>query len=291
MGSSFEKFQKRRLISSYFSVVLSVFLVLFLLGALGLFVIHSRRLSDTFKEEIVLTIFLKKEATDSVKLALTDELKSARFAKDFKYISKEQAALNHKRDTGEDFITFLGANPLDDSFEIHLKSTYANQKGFYQVEQRLRKNQFIGDVVYDKQLVSLVDDNIRQISFILLIVSGIFVVISILIINSSLRLSLFAHRFIIKTMQMVGATKAFIRTPFIWRNIILGLIGSLLAVGILVGLLFYVDAIYAELHIFDDLLLSILLLTAIPVLGLLITGFGTFIATQRFLNLRTDDLY
>jgi cell division transport system permease protein len=291
MGSSFEKFQKRRLISSYFSVVLSVFLVLFLLGALGLFVIHSRRLSDTFKEEIVLTVFLKKEATDSVKLALTDELKSARFAKDFKYISKEQAALNHKRDTGEDFITFLGANPLDDSFEIHLKSMYANQKGFYQVEQRLRKNQFVGDVVYDKQLVSLVDDNIRQISFILLIVSGIFVVISILIINSSLRLSLFAHRFIIKTMQMVGATKAFIRKPFIWRNIILGLIGSLLAVAILVGLLFYIDAIYAELHIFDDLLMTVLLLVAIPVLGLLITGVGTFIATQRFLNLRTDDLY
>jgi len=137
----------------------------------------------------------------------------------------------------------------------------------------------------------LVDDNIRQISYILLIVCAVFVFISILIINSSLRLSLFAHRFIIKTMQMVGATKAFIRKPFIVRNMILGLIGSILAVSVLVGLLFYVDAIYFELHIFDDLLMTAGLLIAIPVLGLLITGLGTYIATQRFLNLRTDDLY
>jgi len=291
MASPYEKFQKRRLLSSYFSVAFSIFLVLLLSGALGLFVLNSKRLSDNFKEEIVMTVFLRKEATDSVKTALTDELKTARFAKDFQFITKEQAAENHKRDTGEDFIAFLGANPLEDSFEIHLKSNYVNRKQFALVEQRLRRNPFVGDVVYDKQLVSLVDDNVRNISLSLLVVCGIFTLIAIFIINSSLKLSMFAHRFIIKTMQMVGATKAFIRKPFIVRHVLLGLTGSVLAAAVLLGLLFYLDQLYPELQLLVDVWSTAAVLGGIPVVGVCITALGTFLATQRFLNLRTDDLY
>jgi len=291
MASNLDKFQKRRLISSYFSVVLSVFLVLFLLGLLGLFIINSRRLSDNFKEDIVMTVFFKNEATDSIFKSFESEMKASKFAKDFKFISKEEAAKEHEKTLGEHFTEFLGANPLYNSYDIHLKADYVTNPEFSRVESEIRKNAMVADVVYDKQLITLVNDNVKRISMWVLIISGIFAVISILLINSSLRLSIYANRFIIKTMQMVGATKAFIRKPFIKKSIILGIIGALLAIVALIGVLIYVATNYPGLDIFKNQLLTILVLLGVLVLGVLITWIGTYFATQRFLNLRTDDLY
>ncbi|MFZ4106656.1 cell division protein FtsX [Flavobacterium sp.] len=291
MASSFDKFQKRRLISSYFSVVLSVFLVLFLLGLLGLFIINSKRLSDNFKEDIVMTVFFKNEANDTIFKAFETEMKSGKFAKDFNFVSKERAAKEHEKTLGENFTEFLGANPLYNSYDIHLKADYVTNKGFSKMESEIRKNPMVADVVYDKQLITLVNDNVNRISMWVLIISGIFAFISILLINSSLRLSIYANRFIIKTMQMVGATKAFIRKPFVTRSIILGIIGSVLAILALIGVLVYISTNYPALDIFKDNLLTILVLLGVLVLGVLITWIGTHFATQRFLNLRTDDLY
>ena len=291
MASSFDKFQKRRLISSYFSVVLSVFLVLFLLGLLGLFIINSKRLSDNFKEDIVMTVFFKSEANDTIFKAFETEMKSGRYAKDYNFVSKEKAAKEHEKTLGENFTEFLGANPLYNSYDIHLKADYVTNIGFSRMESEIRKNPMVADVVYDKQLITLVNDNVKRISMWVLIISGIFAFISILLINSSLRLSIYANRFIIKTMQMVGATKAFIRKPFVTRSIILGVIGSVLAILALIGVLVYVSTNYPALDIFKDQLLTVLVLLGVLVLGVLITWIGTHFATQRFLNLRTDDLY
>lgn len=291
MASNFDKFQKRRVITSYVSVVLSVFLVLFLLGMLGLFIINSKRLSDNFKEEIVLMAFFKNEANDSVFKSFEEDIKAGKFARDFKYVSKEEAALNHKKDTGEDFMEFLGTNPLYNYYEVHLKAEYVTNPGFGKAEKMMRSNTMVADVVYDKQLVTLVNDNIKKVTFWVLIVSGVFAVISFLLINSSLRLSIYANRFIIKTMQMVGATKAFIRKPFIRRSIILGIIGSVLAVLVLLGVLFYIQSHFPALDIFKDIELTIVVLVGVLALGILITWVSTYFATQRFLNLRTDDLY
>lgn len=291
MSSNFDKFQKRRVITSYVSVVLSVFLVLFLLGMLGLFIINSKRLSDNFKEDIVMTVFFKNEAVDSTFTAFNAEMKAAKFAKDFKFVSKDEAAKQHKEVIGEDFMEFLGTNPLYNSYDIHLKADYVTNPGFSKVESQIRANPMVSDVVYDKQLITLVNDNIKKVTFWVLIVSGIFAVISFLLINSSLRLSIYANRFIIKTMQMVGATKAFIRKPFITRSIILGIIGSVLAVLVLIGVLFYIDTNFPALEIFKDIELTIGVLVSVLALGILITWISTYFATQRFLNLRTDDLY
>ena len=291
MSASFEKFQKRRVITSYFSVVLSIFLVLFLLGILGLFVINSKRLSDNFKEEIAMTVFFKTEATDSVIKAFNSELKTAKFAKSFEYVSKEKAAEKHMKVIGEDFMQFLGVNPLQNSFDIHLKADYVTNEGIAKIENRLRKNDMIADIVYDKQLVTLVNDNIKNISMWILIVSCIFALVSVLLINSSLRLSIYANRFIIKTMQMVGATKSFIRKPFIQRSVYLGLIGSALAIVALIGVLIYIQTTFPSLGILEDKLSIAIVLVGILVLGVVITWISTFFATQRFLNLRTDDLY
>lgn len=291
MSSNFDKFQKRRVITSYVSVVLSVFLVLFLLGMLGLFIINSKRLSDNFKEDIVMTVFFKNEAVDSTFTAFDAEMKAAKFAKDFKFVSKDDAAKQHKEVIGEDFMEFLGTNPLYNSYDIHLKADYVTNPGFSKVESQIRANPMVADVVYDKQLITLVNDNIKKVTFWVLLVSAIFAVISFLLINSSLRLSIYANRFIIKTMQMVGATKAFIRKPFITRSIILGIIGSVLAVLVLIGVLFYINTNFPALEIFKDIELTIGVLVSVLALGILITWISTYFATQRFLNLRTDDLY
>jgi cell division transport system permease protein len=291
MASSFDKFQKRRLLSSYFSVVLSIFLVLFLLGILGFFIINSRKLADDFKEEIAMTVFFKNEANDTIIKAFQTELKSARFAKSFVYVTKEQAAKEHSDIIGEDFVTFLGENPLQNSFDIHLKANYVVRDSISKIESRLRKNPMISDIVYDKQLVNLVNDNIQKVSMWILIASGLLTVIAVLLINSSLRLSIYSNRFIIKTMQMVGATKSFIRKPFVMRSIKLGMIGAGLAILALIGLLIYLDTAYPSLGILADKLVIAIVLLSVFGIGVLITWLSTYFATQRFLNLRTDDLY
>lgn len=291
MSSNFDKFQKRRLISSYFSVVLSVFLVLFLLGVLGLFIINSKKLADDFKEKIAMTVFFKNEANDSIIKAFNAELKRAPFARSFVYVTKEEAAKQHTDIIGEDFLTFLGENPLLNSYDIHLKADYVVKDSIAKIESRLRKNAMISDIVYDKQLVNLVNDNIKKVSMWILIVSGFLTVIAVLLINSSLRLSIHSNRFIIKTMQMVGATKSFIRKPFVMRSIKLGLIGAGLAIVALIGLLIYVDTNFPGLGIMEDKALIGLVLLTVLGIGVLITWLSTHFATQRFLNLRTDDLY
>jgi len=291
MSSSYEKFKKRRLISSYFSVVLSIFLVLFLLGILGLFVINSKRLSDNFKEQIPMTVFFKNEANDTILKAFEAEMKTAKFVKTSVFVTKEEAAKKHIEDIGEDFMAFLGTNPLENSFDIHLKANYIVKDSIEKIDERLRKNEMISDIGYDKVLVNLVNDNIQKVSMWILIVSGFLTLVAVLLINSSMRLAIYSNRFIIKTMQMVGATKSFIRKPFIWRSIKLGIIGSVLAVLALIGVLFYLDANYPDLGIADDRLMVGLVLFGVIVVGIFITWFSTFFATQRFLNLRTDDLY
>ena len=291
MSSSYDKFQKRRLISSYFSVVLSVFLVLFLLGMLGLFIINSKKLADDFRENIAMTVFFKKEANDTIIKSFDAELKKAPFAKTFEYVSKDAAAKQHTDIIGEDFVTFLGENPLQNSFDIHLKADYVYKDSIAKVESQLRRNPMISDIVYDKQLVNLVNDNIKKVSMSILIISGFFTIIAVLLINSSLRLSIHSNRFIIKTMQMVGATKAFIRKPFVLRSVRLGMIGAGLAIIALIGVLIYLESNFPDLGLLDDQLLIALVLISVFALGVLITWVSTYFATQRFLNLRTDDLY
>ena len=291
MASSFDKFQKRRLLSSYFSVVLSVFLVLFLLGILGFFIINSQKLANNFKEEIAMTVFFKNDANDSILKAFGTELKAATFTKSHIYVSKEAAAKQHTDIIGEDFMTFLGTNPLQNSYDIHLKADYVVKDSISKIEGQLRKNKMVADIVYDKQLVNLVNDNIKKVSMWILIISAFLTIIAVLLINSSLRLSIYSHRFIIKTMQMVGATKSFIRKPFVLRSIKLGMLGAGLAIIALIGVLVYLQTNFPDLGILDDKLLVALVLLFVFGIGVLITWISTYFATQRFLNLRTDDLY
>ena len=188
-------------------------------------------------------------------------------------------------------MTFLGTNPLQNSYDINLKADYVEKDSIAKIERLLHKNPMVSDIVYDKQLVNLVNDNIKKVSMWILIISGFLTVIAVLLINSSLRLSIYSHRFIIKTMQMVGATKAFIRKPFVIRSIKLGMMGAGLAIVALIGVLIYLQTNFPSLGILDDKLLVVIVLFLVFAIGVLITWISTYFATQRFLNLRTDDLY
>lgn len=291
MASSFENYNRRRLISSYFSVVLSIFLVLFLLGTLGLFVINSKKITNDFKENIPMTVFFKNEAKDSALAAFDTELKNSRFIKEYTFVHKDSAAMKNVDIVGKDFMEFLGFNPLQNSFDINLKGDYVVADSIKNIEIDIKKNEMVSEIIYDKQLVDLVNDNIKKISFWILVISGFFAVIAMLLINSSLRLSIYSHRFTIKTMQMVGATKSFIRKPFIWRSIKLGLLGSGLAIIAILGVVYYVDGIFPNIGIAKDYVSIGIVITGVLVVGIVITWISTFFATQRFLNLKTDDLY
>jgi cell division transport system permease protein len=291
MGKSFESYQKQKLISSYFSVVLSIGLVLFLLGVLGLLVLNTKKMADHFKEQISISIFLKESAKEVEVNQLQKSLAMADYVKSATYVSKEEAAEQHSKEIGENFIEFLGYNPLKNSIDVRLNADFVSPEQIEEIAEELTSKSYVDEISYDKPLVGLLNENVKKISFWILIASGVFTFIAVLLINSSIRLSIYAKRFIIKTMQMVGATKTFIRRPFIWTNIRLGMLGALLALVALAGFLYYMDTTFPELALFEDPTVLVILFVGVFFLGILISLISTFFATQRFLNLRTDELY
>ncbi len=291
MSKAFEQYQKRRLISSYFSVVLSIALVLFLLGILGLLVLNTKKLADHFKEQVAISVFLKDNAKQIEIDQLQKSLSLAPYTKTAEFISKEDAAEAHSKEIGENFMEFLGENPLQNSIDVHLKAVYVSPEKIDSIAADIASRGYVDEVSYDRPLIALLSDNVKKISLWILVASGVFTLIAVLLINSSIRLSIYSKRFIIKTMQMVGATKKFIRRPFILQNVKLGMIGGVVALIAMGGVLYYVNERFPELHITQDPMWLIILFAGVFLLGVLISWISTFIATQRFLNLRTDDLY
>lgn len=291
MSKSFEKYQKRRLRSSYFSVVVSIALVLFLLGLLGLLVLKTKSISDHFKEQVAVTIFLNDTAKEKDIKALQSELDTASFSKSVTFISKKEAAEQFSKDIGEDFIEYLGENPLKNALNVYVKSDYVTAEKMAEIEASMTENKNVFEVSYDKPLIDLLTKNIQRISFWVLIFSGLFTLIAVVLINSSIRLSVYAKRFTIKTMQMVGATKGFIRKPFLWKGVQLGFLGSAVAILGIVGVMYYLNKAIPEIQIWNEKMLLVILFGAIFTVGIVITLMSTLFATQRFLNLRTEDLY
>jgi len=291
MSSSFETYQKRRLITSYFSVVLSIALVLFLLGVLGLLVLNAKKVADHFKEQVVMTIYLKDSAKEVEVKQLEKSLAMADYVKSTEYVSKEQAAEFMKEKNGEDFMDFVGYNPLQNSIDVHLKADFVTSEQLEEISNIALAKNFVDEVNYDNDLVTLMNNNVKKISFWVLILSGIFTIIAVLLINSSIRLSVYSKRFTIKTMQMVGATKQFIRRPFVLKSVKLGVIGAILALIGMAVVLYYVNKTFPELQLLNSPILIGSLFVAVFALGIVITWISTHLATQRFLNLNTDQLY
>ncbi len=272
-------------------MIISISLVLFLIGVLGLFVIKAKSITEHFKEKVTMTIFLNDNAKKKDVEILKAELKKAAYAKSVTYISKKEAAKKYSEEIGEDFIKFLGDNPLKNAIDISLKSAFVTPEKMAEIEKKLLIRSIITEVAYDKPLIELLTKNITRISFWMLLFSGVFTLIAVVLINSSIRLSVYSKRFTIKTMQMVGATKGFIRIPFIWKSIQLGVLGAVISILGLVAFILYINKTIPELEMLSNYEMLGILFIAIIVLGILITWISTFFATQRFLNLRTDELY
>ena len=285
-----DSYQKRRLISSYFSVVISISLVLFMVGMLGMLLLNSKKVADHFKEQIAFTIYINDSAKPiEVKqlqksLALRKETKVAHF------VSKEEAAESHANDIGEDFMEFLGYNPLLSSIDVYFVSEFVSPAFLAGLKENFETKSYVSEVIYDQPLLEILDENIKKITQGIIALSTVFILIAVLLINSSIRLSVYSKRLIIKTMQLVGATKRFIRRPFIWKHLQLGLLGAILASAGLGYLLYELNLRFPELSLLSNPTEPALIFGFILFMGIFITGACTFFATQRFLNLTTDDV-
>ena len=291
MSSKFDSYQKRRLRSSYFSVVISIALVLFMVGFLGLVLLKSTQVANHFKEEVVITLFLKndtsKEQIENLRTSLLKEL----FTRKIIYISKGDAAKFYAEDLGEDFVNYLGTNPLKNSIDIYLNPGFVTPEKMQEISDRFNKNSFVFEVSYDKPLVTFLTQNIQKVSFWLFAISSFFGLVALILINSSIRLSVYSKRFNIKTMQMVGATKGFIRKPFIWSGVRLGFIGAIISLAGLAAVIYYIDQKIPTLQLVTDYVTLAYLGCGILLIAFIISWLSTFFATQRFLNLQTDELY
>jgi len=283
-----EKFNKRRLISTYFSVVVSITLVLFLTGLLGLLLINSKKVADHFKEQIVMTIYVKDSAKEVELKQLQKTLRLNSATKKVIYVSKEEASQRHANEIGEDFMEFLGYNPLLNSIDVFFKAPFLNPVMVSKLSKDISLYSYVSEVVYDRPLLELLDQNIKKITFMMLLASSLFILVAVLLINSSIRLSIYSKRLIIKTMQLVGATKSFIRRPFIKTHLMMSTLGSIIAISGMVLVIYEIQKRFPELQISENPLEPVLVFLGVFLLGLGITTVSTFFATQRYLNLKSD---
>ena len=291
MSFNFDSYQKRRLRSSYFSVVISIALVLFMVGFLGLVLLKSTQVANHFKEEVVITLFLKNDTSNNQIENLRSSLIKEIFTRKIVYISKDDAAKFYAEDLGEDFVNYLGTNPLKNSIDIYLNPGFVTPEKMGEIADRFKDNSYVFEVSYDKPLVTFLTQNIQRVSFWLFVISSFFGLIALILINSSIRLSVYSKRFNIKTMQMVGATKSFIRKPFIWNGIQLGFIGAILSLIGLGVVIYYLDQKIPSLQLTTDYTTLAYLGGGILIIAFVISWLSTFFATQRFLNLQTEKLY
>lgn len=286
-----DKFNKRRLRSSYLSVVVSMTLVLFLIGLLSTLLYHSKTIANQVQENIAFTVLLKPEAKPIAVKQFQRQLELSEHVKTTEFISKNEAIKSLEKDLGEDFISFLGFNPLTDAIDIHFQAYYTQTNDPERIETELLNIPVVQEVIYDKSLIKLLNDNLQKVSYSLLVLSSIFSIIAIALINASIRLSIYSRRFIIKTMQLVGATKRFIRKPFIKKSLQHGLLASFLAILCLDLLVRYCIQFLPEiqrLHKPED---QIILYTSLLMIGLFIPWICTYFAVRKYLKLTTDELH
>lgn len=291
MARQEQKYYNRRIRTSYFSTVVSITLVLFMMGLLGLILLHAKKLSDYAKENIGFSIMIKEGTKETDILAFQKRLNSEPFVKSTEYIPKEKAAIELKKELGEDFIGFLGYNPLLPTIDLRLKADYASMEEVAKIERQLLAAPEVKEIFYQKSLVELVNQNIRRISFVVLGFSLLLLLISIALINNTIRLSVYSKRFVIRTMQLVGATRSFITRPFVRNGLVNGFISALVAIGMLAGLMYFVFGEVPELIDLVDPILYGVLIAVLLILGLLISWLSTWLAVRKYLRMRTDDLY
>ncbi|MFL2593142.1 MAG: cell division protein FtsX [Flavobacteriaceae bacterium] len=281
--------KNRRLFASYISITIIMSVVLFLFGFFGIFFISSNSIANSFKENFSVSIFFKEDAKNIEITQLQNELLMSDYVEKLKFVSKDEAVMLMKDEYGQDFIKELGFNPLVNSIDLNLKSEYVEATLLDSISRLIENKNYVDEIVYDKNLINIINDNIKRISLWLMPSIIILLIITFLVINSSIRLSIYSNRQLIKTMQLVGATKAFIRKPFIKINIFLSLISSIISISAINLLIYYIDL---NISFVDKISIEsvITLFLIIVSLGLFISYISTFFATQNILKIKADNL-
>lgn len=285
------RYIQRRIATAQVTTVISITLVLFLMGLMGMIILHAGKVSDYVKENIGFSVMVKDGIRESAVVELKKSLDREPYVKSSEYIPKERAAQMLEEELGEDFVGFLGYNPLLSSIELRLKAAYTQQDSLARIEQQLLLLPQVKEVFYQKSLVDMINRNLERISFILLGFSLILLFIAIVLINNTIRLSIYAKRFIIRSMQLVGATESFIRKPFLYRSVMHGLLSSFIAIGMLMIFIYFSIEQLPELAELQDWLLLAILAGIIILLGVLISWASTWISVRKYLRIKTDLLY
>lgn len=286
-----DKYSKRRLTGATFTTIVSLSLVLFMLGLLGIIILNTKKLADNVKENIGFQIILNESAKEVDIAKLQKTIDASQYARSTEFVNKDEAAVRLKDDLGEDFISFLGYNPLLSSIHVHLKAEYANADSLVWIEKEMLDTRLVKEVVYQKSLVSIINENVQKISFVILGFSALLMIIALALINNTIRLSIYSKRFIIKTMQLVGATQGFIRRPFVFTGIRHGVYGALIAIAMLIGVLYFTQKQLPELKELQDRNMLLTLFGIVIILGIVISWISTSLAVRKYLRLKTDDLY
>lgn len=282
---------QRRLTSSYLTSVISITLVLFLLGIAGFLILNVRNLSMNVRENIGFNIELKDQVREADLQQFRKILDAKKYIKSTDYLSRDQAAVETQNALGEDFISFLGYNPLPATIKIKLNASWANQDSIAKIETELKKYPQVSEIYYRKNLINEINDNVQKISLIIFSFTGLLLFISLTLINNTIRLSVYSRRFLIHTMQLVGATRGFIRKPFILKGIYYGLLSSLIAILLLLGSIYIIQKQISGLIDFIDPDILAYLFSGVIFAGILISTISTFFAVNKYLKLNTDALY
>ena len=286
-----DQFNKNRLRYSYLSVVVSIGLVLFVLGIMMTLLYQAKNLTQELKENFTFTLFLKPETTNAQREALQTTWSMAPEVRQIQFISKEDAAAKFQSELGEDFVDFLGYNPLSDALDLKLNADFVTPEVLDDLKNRLLKEEAVEDMVYDRDLISAIHKNIGRITSAMLGAALILLLVSMALINSSIRLAIYARRFSIKTMQLVGATKAFIHRPFLTQGLKLGALGAAFASVLLAIFFQVVRNVYPEIATSLPWLLWSVETMGMLAVGLLLTAASTALAVRRYLALKTHQLY
>ena len=271
--------------------VISIALVLFLLGLICLMGLLGNKLSVYVKENITFSIVLKDNQREADIKKMQKKLDALPFIKSTEYISKEQAVKELEEELGENPETFLGFNPLKASIEVRLRSDYANPDSLPKIEHYIKQYTSVSDLFYRKDMMEMVHNNMQRIGLILLVLAAMLMAISFVLIGNTIRLLIYSKRFLIHTMKLVGATPGFIRRPFVYYNMVSGVIASLLAIGMLSGFLYYLQSELTGFIQILDMKTLLVVFVLVLILGILLSAVATIIAVNKYLRMNIDRLY
>jgi len=284
---------RRHSSGSNLTIIISISLVLVMLGLLSVLLLKADQVARYVSESVNITVFMDENAKDVDIKALQKSIDVEPWRRSTVSVSKEEAAKKLTEDLGEDFIKTLGYNPLQPSIEIYLNYQYVNNDSIAWIEKQLREDSRVKDVVYQKDMIGAMNERMGSISLVILIFSGALLVVAIGLIFNTIRLAIYSQRFLIRTMNLVGATQAFIRRPFVWRGVRNGIIGAIIAILITVGIVLVIDHNFRDLKLIEVADVETLgILCGIQImLGIMIAWFSASLAVRKFLRQSTDALY